>query len=147
VVMGNVSESKRQLERLRRLGVGISIDDFGTGYSSLSYLGSLPIDTLKIDQSFLENVDREPKRRQLVQAIVELAHGLGLRVVAEGVETEAQLEALRQVRCDRVQGYLVGDPVSAQATAELLKQPREQSLLSKTLVEEALRRLRRRSVP
>jgi predicted signal transduction protein with EAL and GGDEF domain len=65
----------------------------------------------------------------------------------KGVETEAQLEALRQVRCDRVQGYLVGDPVSAQATAELLKQPREQSLLSKTLVEEALRRLRRRSVP
>ena len=147
VVMGNVSESKRQLERLRRLGVGISIDDFGTGYSSLSYLGSLPIDTLKIDQSFLENVDKEAKRRQLVQAIVELAHGLGLRVVAEGVETEAQLEALRQVRCDRVQGYLVGDPVSAQVTAELLKQPREQSLLSKSLVEEALRRLRRRSVP
>lgn len=147
VVMGNVNGSRRQLERLRDLGVGISIDDFGTGYSSLSYLGSLPIHALKIDQSFLEKVDSEWKKRQLVRAIVELAHGLNMRVVAEGVETEAQLEALRQVGCDQVQGYLIGEPVSAQMAPELLKRPRGQSLLSRNLLAEAARPLRRRSLP
>jgi len=144
VVMGNVEESKRQLERLRRLGVGISIDDFGTGYSSLSYLGSLPIDTLKIDQSFLEQVDSEPKKRQLVKAIVELAHGLKLCVVAEGVETEAQLDALRQVGCDRVQGYLTGEPVSPEAVAALLGEPHPHSLLSRIRLAEAAKKIRRR---
>lgn len=146
VVMGNVNESRRQLERLRRLGVGISIDDFGTGYSSLSYLGSLPIDTLKIDQSFLEKVDSEPKKQQLVKAIVELAHGLKLKVVAEGVETEAQLEALRQVGCDRVQGYLTGEPIPPNEVARLLAQPRSASLLSRNLLEAAGRRLRLKSL-
>jgi diguanylate cyclase (GGDEF)-like protein/PAS domain S-box-containing protein len=147
VVMGNVNESRRQLERLRRLGVGISIDDFGTGYSSLSYLGSLPIDTLKIDQSFLERVDSEAKKRQLVKAIVELAHGLKLKVVAEGVETEAQLEALRQVGCDRVQGFLTGEPISPEKVAELLGQPKRHALLAKNLIEEAGRRLRSKLMP
>jgi EAL domain-containing protein (putative c-di-GMP-specific phosphodiesterase class I) len=121
VVMHNLQESARQMERLRSLGVGISIDDFGTGYSSLSYLRSLPIDTLKIDQSFLAEIDSEPNTMPLVRAIVALAHSLNLSVVAEGVETEQQLEALRSVGCDRVQGYLVGEPMSPEQIAELLR--------------------------
>ena len=94
VVMRDLEESVRQMDRLRALGVSISIDDFGTGYSSLSYLRRLPIDTLKIDQSFLKELGNESNTIPLVQAIVTLAHGLGLTVVAEGVENRHQLEVL-----------------------------------------------------
>ncbi len=123
VVMRDVEESARQMERLRALGVSISIDDFGTGYSSLSYLRRLPIDNLKIDQSFLEELDKDSNTMPLVQAIVALAHGLGLSVIAEGVEKEVQLEALRVVGCDKVQGYLIGNPVPAEAAERLLYYP------------------------
>ena len=120
--MRDVQESARQMRRLRSLGVSLSIDDFGTGYSSLSYLRDLPIDTLKIDQTFLKDVDTDPNTLPLLNAIVALAHSLKLCVVAEGVETEAQLEALRKIGCDRIQGYLIGEPVAAEATAQLLRQ-------------------------
>ncbi|RPI16038.1 MAG: EAL domain-containing protein, partial [Acidobacteriales bacterium] len=122
LIMRDVRESAQQLDRLRSLGVNLAIDDFGTGYSSLSYLRMLPIGTLKIDQSFLQEVDSNPNTMPLVRAIVALAHSLQLCVVAEGVETERQLEALRQVGCDMVQGYLIGLPVSAEATGHLLHQ-------------------------
>ncbi len=122
LIMQDVRESAQQLDRLRSLGVNLAIDDFGTGYSSLSYLRMLPIGTLKIDQSFLQEVDSNPNTMPLVRAIVALAHSLQLCVVAEGVETERQLEALRQVGCDMVQGYLIGLPVSAEATGHLLHQ-------------------------
>jgi EAL domain-containing protein (putative c-di-GMP-specific phosphodiesterase class I) len=124
VVMRDVKRSAQQMERLRTLGVGLSIDDFGTGYSSLSYLRTLPIDTLKIDQSFLQEVDSVPNTMPLLRAIVALAHSLRLCVVAEGVEHERQLEALREVGCDRVQGYLIGEPMPAEATGQLLSQSR-----------------------
>ncbi len=124
VVMRDVKGSTQQMERLRTLGVGLSIDDFGTGYSSLSYLRTLPIDTLKIDQSFLQEVDSVPNTMPLLRAIVALAHSLRLCVVAEGVEYERQLEALREVGCDRVQGYLIGEPMPAEATGQLLSQAR-----------------------
>ncbi|MFX0145687.1 MAG: EAL domain-containing protein [Candidatus Hodarchaeota archaeon] len=123
VVMRDVVESARQMERLRTLGVSISIDDFGTGYSSLSYLRRLPIDNLKIDQSFLEELEKDSNTMPLVQAIVALAHGLGLSVIAEGVETEAQMEVLRAVKCDKVQGYLLGGPLPAEAAERLLQHP------------------------
>jgi diguanylate cyclase (GGDEF)-like protein/PAS domain S-box-containing protein len=113
VVVRDLEESIRQMERLRALGVGISIDDFGTGYSSLSYLRRLPIDALKIDRSFLQDIDREPATIPLVKAIVALAHGLRLTVVAEGVENRGQLDALRAAGCDLFQGYLLGEPVPA----------------------------------
>ena len=113
VVVRDLEESIRQMERLRALGVGISIDDFGTGYSSLSYLRRLPIDALKMDRSFLQEIDREPNTIPLVKAIITLAHGLRLTVVAEGVENQGQLEALRNVGCDLFQGYLLGEPVPA----------------------------------
>jgi diguanylate cyclase (GGDEF)-like protein/PAS domain S-box-containing protein len=120
VVMRDVEDSTRQMERLRALGVSISIDDFGTGYSSLSYLRRLPIDTVKIDQSFLRELEEDPNTIPLVQAIVGLAHGLRLSVVAEGVENETQLEALRAVGCDKVQGYLLSEPLTAEAAERLL---------------------------
>jgi diguanylate cyclase (GGDEF)-like protein/PAS domain S-box-containing protein len=120
VVVRDLEESIRQMERLRALGVGISIDDFGTGYSSLSYLRRLPIDALKIDRSFLQEIDREPATIPLVKAIVALAHGLRLTVVAEGVENRGQLEALRAVGCDLFQGYLLGEAVPAVVAERLI---------------------------
>jgi EAL domain-containing protein (putative c-di-GMP-specific phosphodiesterase class I) len=120
MVMRDLDESARQMDRLRALGVGISIDDFGTGYSSLSYLWRLPIDALKIDRSFLKEIDRDANTIPLVRAIVALAHGLGLRVVAEGIETRQQLEALRDAGCDVFQGFLLGEPAPPDAIERLL---------------------------
>jgi diguanylate cyclase (GGDEF)-like protein/PAS domain S-box-containing protein len=120
VVVRDLEESIHQMERLRALGVGISIDDFGTGYSSLSYLRQLPIDALKMDRSFLREIDREPNTIPLVTAIVALAHGLRLTVVAEGVENQRQLEVLRTAGCDLFQGYLLGEPVPAGVAERLM---------------------------
>ncbi|MDO8931974.1 MAG: EAL domain-containing protein, partial [Rhodocyclaceae bacterium] len=108
------------LHGLKALGVRLSIDDFGTGYSSLSYLVDLPIDTLKIDQSFVRGLGENPSYGAIVAAIGELAHGLDLKVIAEGVETEAQLDFLRGVYCDEVQGFLLARPVSPDGVARLL---------------------------
>jgi diguanylate cyclase (GGDEF)-like protein/PAS domain S-box-containing protein len=120
MVMRDLDESARQMDRLRALGVSISIDDFGTGYSSLGYLWRLPIDTLKIDRSFLEDIDRDANTIPLVQAIVTLAHGLGLRVVAEGIETQSQMEVLRNAGCEIFQGFLLGEPRPPEAIERLL---------------------------
>ena len=130
VVVRDLEESVRQMDRLRALGVSISIDDFGTGYSSLSYLRRLPVDTLKIDQSFLKELGSESNTIPLVQAIVTLAHGLGLTVVAEGVENRHQLEVLRSVGCDKFQGYLLGEPLPAEAAGRMLAKPGPPSLLA-----------------
>jgi diguanylate cyclase (GGDEF)-like protein/PAS domain S-box-containing protein len=134
VVMRDVEESARQMERLRALGVGIAIDDFGTGYSSLSYLRRLPIDTLKIDQSFLKELETDDTTLILVHAIVAVAHSLKLTVVAEGVENERQLAALRSAGCDRIQGYLLGEPLPQQDVEELLAKPEKLLLRTSPLV-------------
>jgi diguanylate cyclase (GGDEF)-like protein/PAS domain S-box-containing protein len=123
MVMRDVEESTRQMQGLRSLGIGLAIDDFGTGYSSLSYLRRFPINTLKIDQSFLRELDTEPNTIALINAIVALAHSLRLCVIAEGVETERQHQALLEAGCDRFQGYLFGPPVPAEAAARLLSRP------------------------
>jgi diguanylate cyclase (GGDEF)-like protein len=102
-----------QLRGLRSLGVAVAIDDFGTGYSSLGRLRALPVDKVKIDQSFIARLGQEEGADAVVRAIVELGHGLGLRVTAEGVETQDQLKFLRSVGCDGVQGFLIGRPVQA----------------------------------
>jgi diguanylate cyclase (GGDEF)-like protein len=104
-VMSNPEESIAVLEELSRMGVLVSVDDFGTGYSSMSYLRRFPIDKLKIDKTFVAEMDTRADDASIVQAIVSLAHGLHLKVVAEGVETEAQLQALRKLGCDQYQGY------------------------------------------
>ena len=112
-IMENAPQAAALLSDIRRLGVRVSIDDFGTGYSSLSYLKSLPIDNLKLDQSFVKGATTDPDDAALVMAIVTLAHNLRLKVIAEGVETEEQLAFLRLLRCDEGQGYLFGKPVPA----------------------------------
>jgi EAL domain-containing protein (putative c-di-GMP-specific phosphodiesterase class I) len=112
--------SNHNLERLQQLGIHIAIDDFGTGYSSLAYLARLPIDVLKIDRSFVEHCDQRGGGLRLVETIIALGHGLELSVVAEGVERESQLEQLRAVGCDGVQGFLLGRPGPPDAIERLL---------------------------
>jgi EAL domain-containing protein (putative c-di-GMP-specific phosphodiesterase class I) len=105
-VMDNAEGSVQILEELSRMGVVVSIDDFGTGYSSMSYLRRFPIDKLKIDRSFISDLTTNSADSSIVQAIISLAHSLGLKVVAEGVETGEQLERLRELGCDQYQGFL-----------------------------------------
>ncbi|MDX1593188.1 MAG: EAL domain-containing protein [Gammaproteobacteria bacterium] len=120
MLMEHIEEVEPKLRRLRELGVRISIDDFGTGYSSLAYLKRLPIDTIKIDVSFIRDIPGDPDDSEIVAAIVAMAHRLDLQVVAEGVENEEQVRFLRALGCDQVQGYLVGRPLSADNIASLL---------------------------
>jgi EAL domain-containing protein (putative c-di-GMP-specific phosphodiesterase class I) len=98
------------LTTLKSLGVRIVLDDFGTGYSSLSYLHSFPFDKIKIDRSFIANLNANPQSSYITRAIVTLGHGLGLPILGEGVETEEQLAFLRRESCDQVQGFLIGEP-------------------------------------
>jgi len=122
IVMEDVEENIRKLNELRALGLQVAIDDFGTGYSSLGYLAKLPVQALKIDRSFVIAMAKDPAAMTLVQTIISLAHALGLKVVAEGVEEEQQAEHLRLLRCDQIQGFLVSKAVPFDETARLLRQ-------------------------
>jgi diguanylate cyclase (GGDEF)-like protein len=119
-VMGNAERDIRTLHELKDLGVTLSIDDFGTGYSSLSYLKRFPLDELKIDRSFVSGVDTDPDNAAIVIAIIAMAHCLGLSVVAEGVETQAQHAFLKDKSCDECQGFLFAKPMPAEAFGKLL---------------------------
>ncbi|SCW67786.1 PAS domain S-box-containing protein/diguanylate cyclase (GGDEF) domain-containing protein [Paenibacillus tianmuensis] len=110
----------RLLKELRRIGIGTAIDDFGTGHSALAYLKKFDFSVLKIDKTFIRGLDHDPVNRALVQAIVGMAHALGLKTVAEGVETEAELERLKQIGCDAVQGYLFSQPLPASEMEKFL---------------------------
>jgi len=112
LLMDDVEETIRQLQQIRDLGVGLSIDDFGTGYSSLSYLKRFPIDILKIDQSFIRDINNNSDDAAITKAIIAMAHSLDLRVIAEGVETIESREFLRDQNCDVIQGYLVSRPLT-----------------------------------
>jgi diguanylate cyclase (GGDEF)-like protein len=114
ILMGDTQQVKGMLATLRGLGVRIAIDDFGTGYSSLAYLSRFEVDSLKIDRSFIEQVDVDRERSLITSAIVTLGHHLGLEVIAEGVETPEQLAFLSTARCDLVQGFLLGRPAKAE---------------------------------
>ncbi|MEL6215826.1 MAG: EAL domain-containing protein, partial [Pseudomonadota bacterium] len=107
-------------ERLAALGITFSLDDFGTGYSSLSYLRRLPISSLKIDKSFVDTVEHEASAAAMCSGIINLAHELGMTVVAEGIETDLQLVALRALRCDQIQGYLKSRPLKLSDAEALL---------------------------
>jgi diguanylate cyclase (GGDEF)-like protein/PAS domain S-box-containing protein len=124
-LMNDVPRSEAMLKELKTLGVKLSLDDFGTGYSSLSYLKRFPFDKVKIDQSFVRDITTNPSDKVIAQVIVSMAHGLGLKVIAEGVETEAQCEIMRTSVCDEIQGYFFSRPVSAQAIEELFAEGRQ----------------------
>ncbi|MBI3346612.1 MAG: EAL domain-containing protein [Burkholderiales bacterium] len=117
VAMDDASATERTLQRLAALGLSLSIDDFGTGYSSLAYLRRLPVSQLKIDRSFVQDLETSADARAIVNAVIELAHALSLTVVAEGVETEGQAAVLRAKRCDKLQGYLFARPMPADELA------------------------------
>ena len=123
-LVADLDRSADILGDLRRLGVRFAIDDFGTGYSSLNYLKRFPIDTLKIDKSFVSDVCKDPHDTAIVRAIINLGHALDLTVVAEGVETKEQLQYLSALECDVVQGFLFSKALSAKAFEELLMEQR-----------------------
>ena len=122
-LMDDVAHAVETLEELRALGVKVAIDDFGTGYSSLAYLRSFPVDVLKVDRSFVDGLGPDPEDSAIVAAVIQLAHTLDLCAVAEGVETGAQLELLRQLGCDEAQGYLFSHPLPADDMASFLVLP------------------------
>ncbi len=111
MVMANAAETRSMLNQIRQLGVSLAIDDFGTGYSSLVYLKQLPIDTLKIDKEFIDDLTRDPDDEAITTTIINMAHSLGLNVIAEGVESQDQLDFLRKHGCDEIQGYWLSPPL------------------------------------
>jgi len=122
VLMRSNESNLGVLHLLREMGVRFAMDDFGAGYSSLSYLRSFPFDKIKIDRSFISDLSGRADSRKIVQAIVTLARGLGMTATAEGVETEEQLEALRAVGCDEIQGYLFIEPRPASEITRLFRE-------------------------
>jgi PAS domain S-box-containing protein len=121
IAMGDAEKAGRVLSELEALGVRISIDDFGTGYSSLSRLRRIPMDTLKIDRSFILHMDSDPESREIVRIVIMLAHNLGLKVVAEGVETQEHIDLLNELNCEMGQGYFFSRPADDQAMNNLLR--------------------------
>jgi EAL domain-containing protein (putative c-di-GMP-specific phosphodiesterase class I) len=113
VVMANAEQTADKLQALRRAGVSLAIDDFGTGYSSLSYLKRLPINTLKIDKEFVDDLAQGSDDAAITTTIIAMARALGLNVVAEGVETQAQMQFLREHRCDEIQGFWLSPALDA----------------------------------
>jgi EAL domain-containing protein (putative c-di-GMP-specific phosphodiesterase class I) len=121
-LVSSIMDATMLLNNLQEIGVRISLDDFGTGYSSLNYLTKMPIDTLKIDKSFIDNICSNEKDVQIAEAIIHLAHSLDIRVVAEGVETEEQLTLLRNRRCDIVQGFIFNPPLPPTGLLEIIRE-------------------------
>ncbi|MGA8345958.1 MAG: EAL domain-containing protein [Candidatus Sulfotelmatobacter sp.] len=120
IAMGDTEKSGQVLSQLKALGVRLSIDDFGTGYSSLSRLRRIPVDTLKIDRAFISSMDSDPESREIVRIIIMLAHNLGLKVVAEGTETQEHINLLNQLNCEMAQGYFFSRPADDRTMVKLL---------------------------
>jgi EAL domain-containing protein (putative c-di-GMP-specific phosphodiesterase class I) len=114
VFVDDLDGSIKKLQAARELGLTVAMDDFGTGYSSLSSLGRLPLDSLKVDRSFVVRMTEDPQSTSIVTTIISLAHALDLKVVAEGVETAEQARLLRLLKCDQAQGYLIARPMPAE---------------------------------
>ena len=111
IFVKNSIQTSQKLNEIKSMGFSISIDDFGTGYSSLQYLKNFPHDRIKIDQSFIKDLNVDKNSQSIVSSIITMAHGLGVKVVAEGVENEKQLDILKALRCDEIQGYYYSKPV------------------------------------
>ena len=119
LVMDNPEHAAQMLQRIRELGAGLALDDFGTGHSSLAYLQRFPFDTIKIDQSFVRNTNKGV-RPVLLRSIIAMAHDLGMEVVAEGAETDSDAVELSQLGCEYAQGFVFGEPMSADDARQLL---------------------------
>jgi EAL domain-containing protein (putative c-di-GMP-specific phosphodiesterase class I) len=119
VLIEDIARAKNTMRALKSLGIQIALDDFGTGYSSLSYLEAFPLDRIKIDRSFVASLGKSNRSLAVVRAVIGLAHGLGVPVLAEGIESQAQMSLLLQEGCDEMQGYLIGRPGKASRQAEL----------------------------
>jgi len=122
VIMQNAEGVISLMKDFQRLGIALSLDDFGTGYSSLSYLKRFPIDTLKIDQSFVRGLPDDTDDTAIAKAIISLARNLGIRVIAEGVENVAQMDFLRAAECDEIQGYYYSRPLPEEDFVRFLQQ-------------------------
>jgi EAL domain-containing protein (putative c-di-GMP-specific phosphodiesterase class I) len=120
MVMQDLARTVRLLQQIKHLGITLAIDDFGTGYSSMAMVRELPIDALKIDRSFVREITTSSDDAAITTAIIAMAHALGLKVVGEGIETDAQREVLRRQGCDAMQGYLFSRPVPAGELVPLL---------------------------
>jgi EAL domain-containing protein (putative c-di-GMP-specific phosphodiesterase class I) len=125
-VMRELEANIAKLRELREMGVEVAVDDFGTGYSSLNYIAKLPVNTLKIDRSFIISMTQGPEGLAIVSTIVGLAQSLGFRSVAEGVETEEQARLLRSLRCNEMQGYLFSKPLPPAEMEAMLRRSAEQ---------------------
>jgi EAL domain-containing protein (putative c-di-GMP-specific phosphodiesterase class I) len=121
VIMAGTEHTGHRLQAFRKLGVSLAVDDFGTGYSSLAYLKRLPITTLKIDKEFVRDITHDPDDAAITTTVIAMAHAMELNVVAEGVETEAQLGFLREHGCDEIQGYWLSPPLEAQRCLAFLR--------------------------
>jgi EAL domain-containing protein (putative c-di-GMP-specific phosphodiesterase class I) len=122
ILMQNIETTVTKLQELKDIGIRLSLDDFGTGYSSLSYLKRIPIDTIKIDRSFINDIEKKGDSAEITKAIIAMAHSLNLKVVAEGVETEQQLAFLIENRCDIAQGFYISPPLPKDAIIQFLKE-------------------------
>jgi diguanylate cyclase (GGDEF)-like protein len=134
-VMQNIDAAASTLRALHSSGIHISIDDFGTGYSSLNHLKRFPINTVKIDRSFIRDITSDPDDAAIVRAIISMSHSMGLRVIAEGVETSGQLDILRKLRCNEIQGFLFSPPVPRHQATALLSQTIESRLQQAALLQ------------
>jgi EAL domain-containing protein (putative c-di-GMP-specific phosphodiesterase class I) len=121
ILMKDIENGINKLNRLSRHGIKIAIDDFGTGYSSLNYLKKLPIDTIKIDRSFIHDMESNEEDSSIIRAIIAMAKGLNLNIISEGVETREQLERLREWRCKNMQGFLFSRPINEEDAMDCLK--------------------------
>ena len=122
-MIDSVERALQCIGELKALGVKVAIDDFGTGYSSLSYLSSFPADLLKVDKSFVDDLNASETSRQFVAAIISLGHVMGFDVMAEGVESQEQLDTLSEIGCDYIQGFCWGRPLTPEAAELLVAQP------------------------
>ena len=120
LIMSNPELAAKTLDRIKKLGITLSLDDFGTGYSSLGYLRRFPIDTLKMDRSFVGRMDTDTRDLELVRMIIQLAHTLGMEVVSEGIETKRQFDLLAELACEYGQGFFLAKPLPAEEAGMLL---------------------------
>ena len=120
IMIESAEKARQCIDKIRSMGMKVAIDDFGTGYSSLSYLNKFPVNILKIDKSFIDQIDSSESSQKYIEAIISIGHILNLEVVSEGVETDGQLEKLKSIGCDYIQGYIWGKPMPPDDAGELL---------------------------